>query len=63
MNVCLMFNLLARRDKSRITRQKIIRWTFGSLMAMLSIVVVSSGAASMVGIGVEDMPKSLKDKR
>jgi len=30
---------------------------------MLSIVVVSSGAASMVGIGVEDMPKSLKDKR
>ena len=36
---------------------------FGSLMAMLSIVVVSSGAASMVGIGVEDMPKSLKVKR
>ena len=36
---------------------------FGSLKAMLSIVVVSSGAASMVGIGVEDMPKSLKDKR
>ena len=36
---------------------------FGSLMAMLSIVVVSSWAASMVGIGVEDMPKSLKDKR
>ncbi len=33
----------------------------GSLMAMLSI--VCSGAASMVGIGVEDMPKSLKDKR
>ena len=32
-------------------------------MAMFSIVVVSSGAASMVGIGVEDMPKSLKDKR
>ncbi len=36
---------------------------FGSLMAMLSIVVVSGGAASMVGIGVEDMPKSLKDRR
>ena len=36
---------------------------FGSLMAMLSIVVVSSGAASMVGIGVEDMPKSLKERR
>ena len=36
---------------------------FGSLMAMLSIVVVSSGAASMVGICVEDMPKSLNDKR
>ena len=36
---------------------------FGSFMAMLSIFVVSSGAASMVGIGVEDMPKSLKDKR
>ena len=36
---------------------------FGSLMEILSIVVVSSGAASMVGIGVEDMPKSLKDKR
>ena len=36
---------------------------FGSLMAMLSIVVVSSGAAYMVGIGVEDMPKSIKDKR
>ena len=32
-------------------------------MAMLSIVVVSSGAASMVEIGVEDMPKKLKDKR
>ena len=36
---------------------------FGSLMAMLSIVVVSSGAASMVGIGSEHMPKSLTDTR
>ena len=36
---------------------------FGSLMAMLSIVFVSGGTASMVGIGVEDMPKSLKERR
>lgn len=32
-------------------------------MAMISIVVVSGGTASMVGVGVEDMPKSLKEKR
>ena len=36
---------------------------FGSLMAMLSIVVVSSGAASMVGIGVEAVTKSIIGKR
>lgn len=36
---------------------------FGSLMAILSIVFVNGGASSMVGIGVEDMPKTLKDKR
>ena len=35
----------------------------GSLMEMISIVFVSGGTASMVGIGVEDMPKSLKEKR
>ena len=35
----------------------------GSLMAMISIVFVSGRTASMVGIGVEDMPKSLKEKR
>ena len=35
----------------------------GSLMAMISIVFVSGGTAYMVGIGVEDMPKSLKERR
>jgi hypothetical protein len=35
----------------------------GSLMAMMSILIIGSGAASVVAIGVEDMPKSLKGKR
>lgn len=34
-----------------------------SLMAMMSILIIGSGAASVVAIGVEDMPKSLKGKR
>ena len=32
-------------------------------MAMMSILIIGSGAASVVAIGVEDMPKSLKGKR
>lgn len=35
----------------------------GSLMAVFSILVISTGAASMAGIGVEEMPESLKEKR
>lgn len=35
----------------------------GSLMAMMSILIIGGGAASVVAIGVEDMPKSLKGKR
>lgn len=35
----------------------------GSLMSMMSILIIGSGAASVVAIGVEDMPKSLKEKR
>lgn len=35
----------------------------GSLMAMLSILVIGTGSASVVAIGVEDMPESLKEKR
>ena len=35
----------------------------GSLMAMMSILIIGSGEASVVAIGVEDMPKSLKEKR
>ncbi len=35
----------------------------GSIMAMMSILIISSEAASVVAIGVEDMPKSLKEKR
>lgn len=35
----------------------------GSLMAMLSILIVGAGSASLAAIGVEDMPKSLKEKR
>lgn len=35
----------------------------GSFMAMLSIIVIGAGSASMAAIGVEDMPKSLKGKR
>ncbi|CEK32753.1 Uncharacterised protein [[Clostridium] sordellii] len=35
----------------------------GSLMAMMSVILISSGAASIAGIGVEDMPESLKAKR
>ena len=35
----------------------------GGLMSMMSILIIGSGAASVVAIGVEDMPKSLKGKR
>lgn len=35
----------------------------GSLMSILSVIIVGSGAASVAGIGVEDMPDSLKAKR
>ena len=35
----------------------------GSLMAMISIVFVSVGTAYIVGICVEDMQKSLKERR
>ena len=35
----------------------------GSLMSMMSILIIGSGAASVVAIGVEDMPESLKEKR
>ena len=35
----------------------------GSLMAMLSILVIGTGSASVVAIGVEDMTESLKEKR
>nr|WP_317331416.1 hypothetical protein [uncultured Romboutsia sp.] len=35
----------------------------GGLMAMMSVLIIGSGAASVAAIGVEDMPKSLKEKR
>lgn len=35
----------------------------GSLMALLTVFTVGAGAASMLAVGVEDMPKSLKEKR
>lgn len=35
----------------------------GNLMAMISGVIIGSGTASVAGIGVEDMPESLKAKR
>lgn len=35
----------------------------GSLMSMVTSLIVASGSASVAGIGVEDMPKSLKSKR
>ncbi len=35
----------------------------GSLMSMMSVIIIGSGAASVAGIGVEDMPESLKSKR
>ncbi len=35
----------------------------GSLMDVFSMAIISTGTASMAGIGVEDMPESLKEKR
>lgn len=35
----------------------------GGLMALLSILFINSGTASMLAVGTEDMPKSLKNKR
>lgn len=35
----------------------------GSLMSIFSMVIISIGTASMAGVGVEDMPESLKEKR
>ncbi len=35
----------------------------GGLMAMMSVLIIGGGAASVAAIGVEDMPKSLKEKR
>ena len=35
----------------------------GSLISIISIVFVSVGTAYMVGIGVEDMQNSLKERR
>lgn len=35
----------------------------GSLMAMMPIIIIGSKSASVVSIGVEDMHKSLKEKR
>ena len=39
-----------------------IRKNIGSLILLLATVVIS-GSASMFGIGVEDMPDSMKNKR
>ncbi|MGL4800942.1 hypothetical protein [Paraclostridium dentum] len=35
----------------------------GSLMDMVTSLVIAGGSASIAGIGLEDMPKSLKSKR
>ena len=35
----------------------------GDLMASLTVLTAGAGTASMAGVGVEDMPKSLKEKR
>ncbi|WP_274541837.1 hypothetical protein [Romboutsia weinsteinii] len=35
----------------------------GKLMSMMSVLVVGSGAASVAGIGTEEMPNALKAKR
>ncbi|MDU6248115.1 MAG: hypothetical protein E6612_04240 [Paeniclostridium sordellii] len=35
----------------------------GDLMASLTLLTAGAGIASMLAVGVEDMPKSLKEKR
>ena len=35
----------------------------GDLMASLTVLTAGAGTASMAGVGVEDMPKSLKEKQ
>ena len=35
----------------------------GCLLLMLATVVSTSGTASILSVGEEDMPKSMKDKR
>ena len=74
MNVYLMFNLREskgginmnyKRYKLTITCVVMFNWVRvrQRYKLTITIVVVSGGTASMVGIGVEDMPKSLKDRR
>ncbi|MGL4911623.1 MAG: hypothetical protein ACRC3Y_04245 [Romboutsia sp.] len=35
----------------------------GSFMSMMTSLIIDGGSASIAGIGLEDMPKSLKSKR
>lgn len=35
----------------------------GGLMCLLSVVMIDSRAASMLLVGTEEMPQSMKDKR
>lgn len=35
----------------------------GSLLLMMAAIISTSGTASILSVGVEDMPKSMKDKR
>lgn len=35
----------------------------GNLMALLTVLVIGTGSASLAGIGTEEMPNSLKNKR
>lgn len=40
-----------------------LKKNIGKIMAALAVVVIGAGAASMVGVGTEEMPNSLKNKR
>ncbi len=40
-----------------------LKKALGGLMLALTAVVINSGAASLLFVGNEDMPKSLKEKR